>query len=354
MEKTSSTFQKFEVFIEKLLKTINFKVIHNLRANNIDLFANWEAEDIATEKFAIIVKLYTTKNTDIKSIERAAYILSNAININHIATRGILITSSIVEPLMRTTIEDKAGVIIIDRNILHKLTDGKPSLRSELDDVLLETKQLLAEDIYTGLSDLAEFDFNQHLKRHNRILKIDNILLDEGENLSRRLANILPGREDAASYEKLCQAILEHLFAEDFDKWTKQNTTTDGLHRFDLIAKIKSDNDVIRSLGLDFNSRFLIFEFKNYQSTIKQKEIYSTEKYLYHTAFRRIAIIISRKGASTNANKAICGALRESGKLIISLSDDDLKEMLKLKDNAGDYHKIIADRVDEVLMTLSK
>ena len=39
-----------------------------------------------------------------------------------------------------------------------------------------------------------------------------------------------------------------------------------------------------------------------------------TEKYLYEKSLRKVAIIVSRKGADTNAKKAARGSLRESGK----------------------------------------
>ena len=74
-----------------------------------------------------------------------------------------------------------------------------------------------------------------------------------------------------------------------------------------------------------------MFEFKNYEKPITQREIYTIEKYLYEKALRKVAIIISRKGADKHAKMAARGSLRESGKLIICLSDEDLKAMLQIK-----------------------
>jgi hypothetical protein len=44
---------------------------------------------------------------------------------------------------------------------------------------------------------------------------------------------------------------------------------------------------------------------------------------------RGTAFIVSRKGANENPLKAARGALRESGKLIICLSLDDIFDMLE-------------------------
>ena len=48
---------------------------------------------------------------------------------------------------------------------------------------------------------------------------------------------------------------------------------------------------------------------------------------------RNVAFIISRKGFDSNAQKASLGCLKESGKLIISLDDDDLIKMIYMKEN---------------------
>ena len=66
------------------------------------------------------------------------------------------------------------------------------------------------------------------------------------------------------------------------------------------------------------------------------EKIYTTEKYLFLGAMRTVAFIISRKGADKNALTATRGAVRESGKLIVHLSVDDLCKMMDMKDNTDE------------------
>ena len=92
--------------------------------------------------------------------------------------------------------------------------------------------------------------------------------------------------------------------------------------------------------------------FKNYSKEIDQNLIYITEKYLFDAALRNVAIIISRKGFSKSAKFAAEGCLKEHGKLILSITDDDLVEMLKIKnDEAADY---LLGKLEEFLMGISK
>ena len=69
---------------------------------------------------------------------------------------------------------------------------------------------------------------------------------------------------------------------------------------------------------------------------------------------RKVAIIVSRKGADANAKKAIRGSLRESGKLIICLSDENINKLIDMKNNKeapGDYLEVL---IDDMLMDLEK
>lgn len=82
--------------------------------------------------------------------------------------------------------------------------------------------------------------------------------------------------------------------------------------------------------------------------------MYTTDKYLYLKALRGVAILVSYKGTSTNANKTIRSTLRENGKLILSISNLDLHEMLDIKMNKGIPADSLYKKFDELLINLEK
>jgi hypothetical protein len=102
-------------------------------------------------------------------------------------------------------------------------------------------------------------------------------------------------------------------------------------------------------LAHDFRSRYLIFEFKNYSGRIGQAEVYSTEKYLFTTALRSVAILIARSGWDAGASRAAAGALRESGKLILFVSLDELCEMLHAADRNEEPEIMLYRKLDDLL-----
>ena len=146
------------------------------------------------------------------------------------------------------------------------------------------------------------------------------------------------------------------LFAEDLTLWREQARSDAGLFRFDLICKIRreSNKDFWEMAERYFNSKYVIFEFKNYSDKVTQKEIFTTVRYLYTKALRGIAIIVSPHGTDTNANKAIRGVLRDEGKLIISLTNDELVRMLQMKEDGEEPTDYLSDKLDELLIDLEK
>lgn len=176
----------------------------------------------------------------------------------------------------------------------------------------------------------------------------------DGALIAKSLLSIKPGREHSVYFEDACITALKYLFESDLYGWYEQLNTDDDLHRRDLICRILPSSDVWRLMLTDIHSRYVIFEFKNYKEQITQKEIVTTEKYLYPTALRNVAFLISPKGCSSSAQKVMRGAMRESGKLIISLSVTELVKLLIEKDDGGDPNVYLFDQVDRFLMRLGR
>lgn len=152
-------------------------------------------------------------------------------------------------------------------------------------------------------------------------------------------------------------AILKYVLGDYLTLWNVQEKTNNGMYRFDLCCKIKSGTkqDFFNMVQQYFNTKYIVFEFKNYNEQITQKEIYTTEKYLYEKALRRVAVIISRRGADENALTAARGSLRETGKLILCLSDKDIMDLIDIKDkNEQSTGNFFEAMLDDLLIHLEK
>lgn len=179
---------------------------------------------------------------------------------------------------------------------------------------------------------------------------------DYTNSLIKEISLCKSGRTTFNTYEKLCYKLLENAFSEDLALWREQQKSNKDLYRFDLLCRIKDDNQKTFWSILEryFNSKYIIFEFKNYSEPITQKEVYTTEKYLYAKALRSVGIIISANGYEENAYWAAKGSLRENGKLIILLDTDDLIAMNKMKLNQEDPSNYLLEKLDSLLLDLEK
>ena len=193
--------------------------------------------------------------------------------------------------------------------------------------------------------------------RNLQIIFDNNEEKSENCSLKEKLQRIKPGLEQYQQYEDACVEILKYVLGDYLTLWSVQEKTNNSMYRFDLCCKIKSgtNQDFFNMVQQYFNTKYIVFEFKNYAERITQKEIYTTEKYLYEKALRRVAVIISRRGADENALAAARGSLRETGKLILCLSDKDIMDLIDIKDkNEQSTGNFFEAMLDDLLIHLEK
>lgn len=348
-----NSFQSnFQELILDILLALSFEVIQEpiLFKNDRLIRPDFILKDHENEVI-VEVKVYRTNIVNLASFRNAFNQIKSYATYIEGDSAGLLITSTFLNREIAESIKSEEGIEIWDRSILFALTEDFPELRTRLEKILLAGQQAGIGNIYQGQQTISSYVPKSVFQ--NRI-KQKTQPVTQGQDICQELENIDPGKSSSSLFENKCEEAVKYLFEDDMTFWQSQITTHDQLHRFDLIARIASLHDLWRTLARDFNSRYVVFEFKNYTDPITQKEVYSTEKYLFKTALRSIAIIISRNGSDKHAKVAMQGSLREAGKLIFDLDLEDLCEMLTLKDNGDDPNTFLSDKLDRILMLLSR
>lgn len=259
-------------------------------------------------------------------------------------SKYILVVANIFSHQAQQFIKDNKNIIALDiRNLLY-IVQNNEFLKSQLLSVLeysvdeiepVEPKKLT--EYFETMNDVAD----------------EKIII---ENLIKEVENWQVTERTSGEYEDLCIRVLKNLFVTDLGLWSEQQRSNEDLYRFDLICKIKDNIQEAfwKFIEEYFRSKYVIFEFKNYTGNITQKEIYTTDKYLYAKALRCVAIILSCNGEDKNAQKAIKGTLRESGKLILSISNKDLIMMLNGKIQGTLPSEYLYSMLDTMLVELDK
>lgn len=320
---------------KKIFNLYNFDVKPQVRIGSF--IADFIAE-YKNNKYLVEVKYFNSSIAPSHIIEKAVDRLNLCVKQYDGKITPVLIINGIATEKLKET----KGLLVIDiANILYLVKDN-----NELKKQLLSTFQFSTVGI-TPLS-VEIFDNPKTVDKQ------------EEENLEKEFIEKLkqwePTKNTYEQYQDLCCEIVDYLFKDDLLFKGKQRLSNGGLYRFDLIYKVRDNQTkgVWNTITRYFNSKYIIFEFKNYESKITQEEIYTTDKYLYLEALRGVAIIISCKGADKNSQKAISGTLRENGKLILSISNDDLIEMLNKKIESESPTDYLEDILDDLLIGLEK
>ena len=251
----------------------------------------------------------------------------------------ILVIANTVGDNLKTICKENLGIHIWDVKILLEIFKEVPEVLNEFVALL----SYAVDDVITEKPSISLF-----AETDARI---------SGQTLKNRLERIEPGILQFREYEETCTDILQYVFGDYLTSWKKQQKSNKDLYRFDLHCKIKHgvSEEFFETVRNFFSTKYIVFEFKNYKGQISQEEVYTTEKYLYEKALRKVAIVISRKGPDENALIAARGCLRESGKLILFLSDTELCDLIDAKDGQTQTSaSYLEDKLDEILVTLEK
>ncbi|MFY2036596.1 restriction endonuclease [Achromobacter xylosoxidans] len=253
------------------------------------------------------------------------------------ARRAMVAMSCPLTDALSAVLQRYPTVEVWDAKDLLKAASPFPDLLSRLETILeVDASDVLGSESFLLTAPLGEGDEQR------------------GSRISQELHAIEPGRAGASLFEQKCTEALRYLFERDLVGWHEQHSTEDGLHRRDLVCRIVPHAEFWQLMLGDLKSRYVVFEFKNYSEPITQSEVITTERYLYPGALRSLAIIISPKGCSDSAMKVMQGAMREQGKLLLSLTVEDLGVLLIGKDQGSDPNTFLFDRVDAFLLGLGR
>jgi hypothetical protein len=353
--KAMDRFRAFESLVANIFRAEGFGVAENVVLRRGP--DRYEADLVLTSKTeataVVEVKLFRTLSLPTDALLKAA------LQVEYLRRglqrdRAVIVTSSRIPiPTQRALISDNPRLTIYDYDSLRDLAAKHPELARRLEELLRET--LIRPDILpaTSLEPSTEI-LTTHADNISVATIVDEGPTASGALLCQKLVEVKSGREHARKFERAIEAALKYIFTTDLVSWSSQEITDTGMSRYDLIARVASEDDVWRMIKERFHSQYVIFECKNYKDPIRQGEIYTTEKYLYQKALRSVAFIISRTAAHQSAMAAARGALREHGKLIVSLSVDDVCKLLALKDATQDYNGFLFDKIDNMLMKLER
>lgn len=319
----------------------NFK-FSNIQLESIHRNFRTDIEaDYNNKHYIFELKMYRTKYASSTLIEHAAYIflgMTKKIKIEN--CYPVMVVTCKVDKELKQKIFNETNVEIWDIANLLSLCSNFQILMQKLSlyipfpifDIIPEETLLYGNDKSTTAS----------LNYESQYKKFEDLF-----------SKCKPGKEDNTKYEEICTDVIKYLFETEFFQMSNQHKTGDSLFRMDMICSLKGTTEFWKFLMQFFNTKFVVFEYKNYVEKISQNLVFVTSKYLYPSALRNVAFIVSRNGIDSNAEVVVNAKIKNEKTLIVSLTDNDLLIMVALKDEGKEPSDYLLEKVENMLMSLS-
>lgn len=227
-------------------------------------------------------KLYSSMTPASRNIVRSLEHLEQD-RVDAGATFGILATNSRLSPAQRSQLERFPNLRVYDFDVLSALAASDPSLALELEDINRGALVFRGEDLPTALPVLtAPLIAEPGVADQMPADATDEAAAEPPPTGAQLCADIQGvGQTVSKPFEEACEAAARYLFKDELVAFDNQHRSHTGRNIFDLVARIASKEDFWQAIITDFRARYIVFEFKNYNKEITQREIYMTEKYLY-------------------------------------------------------------------------
>ena len=210
-------------------------------------------------------------------------------------------------------------------------------------------RSILNRLIYKHLSVIGKYFRGFDLAVETISSEIEKIRLSRYKEFESKLKNCPSGKEFFTEYELICKEILEYIFEDKLKPFENQSETNDKTQRRDIVFRNLRNSKFFERIFKRFDADFVIFDPKNYSNRITKNEFESISKYP-NKAVGKFAVLISRKGASDTALKTQDRIYKVDDKVILSINDSNLLEMVFRKERGENPEDVLEDLLDKLLL----
>jgi len=170
--------------------------------------------------------------------------------------------------------------------------------------------------------------------------------------LSYLLDSLAQGKAPALDYQRAVADILEFLFCPPLEPPAYEVSDAARRNRRDIILENYAPDGFWAHLRTQYRAEYVVVDAKNYAGPLKKQPIVEVAHYLKPYGCGMFAIISSRKGPGPSAQHAMREQWIGAGKMIIVVSDIDIKEMIRIRAEGGPPESVIRAKIAAFRMSL--
>jgi hypothetical protein len=170
---------------------------------------------------------------------------------------------------------------------------------------------------------------------------------EPAQQLSRRLTQISPGRDEAAAYEKWCEDALNFLFCPPLNAPIVQTRDELGVNRRDLILPNYATRGFWHFMHNHYGAAYVVAEAKNYTKPVRKPAVLQLANYLSRHGAGLFGMLVTRSGLDEGARWTRREHWVLHDKMIVGLDDDDMQQMLLTKLAGSNPADLIQQRIED-------
>ena len=170
---------------------------------------------------------------------------------------------------------------------------------------------------------------------------------EAAQGLVRRLSTIRPGRADWSNYESFCETTLNFLLCPPLKLAISQSRDGSRANRRDFILPNYAQEGFLEIPAGSVRRRLVVAEVKNTVARAGKEEVLQLANYLTRHGTGLVDVLLTRAGIDSTAQWVSREQWVLHDKLIIWLSDDDIKQMLLSRQAGSDPSELIQQRIED-------
>ena len=145
---------------------------------------------------------------------------------------------------------------------------------------------------------------------------------------------------------------MEYLFAPPLGKPLYESANTAKTNRRDIILPNYSENGFWQFLRDNYFAHYIVIDAKNLTKYIEKKDVLQVSNYLKKFGTGLFGMVISRNKPHSNAILTQREHWIADNKLILFLQDEDIVQMLTMKDSSGNPEDVIRQKIEDFRLSL--
>lgn len=170
--------------------------------------------------------------------------------------------------------------------------------------------------------------------------------------LAQRLSALPSGKTHWSAFQTLCGDILEYLFSPPLERAISESANESKVNRRDLIFPNYAKAGFWEFLRNNYVADYVVVDAKNYSNPIKKDQVLQLANYLSRHGTGLFGMLVTRKGASGAALSTRREQWILHNKLILVLDEDDLTQMIEVKDAGREPDIVVRQKVEDFRLSI--